>query len=141
MTKDTEVKRESLTLRPAAHRSACTLSLSKVAEREARALPAARGSTQAVQGWETRGGQRDGDPGRVGGCLGHVYTLAQTEEKNPHSNRWRHRHTRTVCSRRAAPGARQGAPVSTKVPSEALREASQVKHSSAEVQMEVKERH
>lgn len=41
----------------------------------------------------------------------------------------------------AAPGVPQGAPVSTKVPSEAVRETSQVKHSSAEVQVEVKERH
>lgn len=93
-----------------------------------------RGGPQAAQGWEKRGGQREGDPGRVGGYLGHVYTDGRKKKNHITIGGGTGTHAPP------APGAPRGAPLSTKVPSEAVRETSQVKHSGAEVQMEVKER-
>lgn len=113
-------------------------------QREARALSGASprrlrgGAVRPLQAGKRAAGSGTGSLAGFAGTWG---TFTPTGEKTYMGSRWRQRRTRTVRSRRAAPGARQGAPLSTSVPSEAGRETSQVKHSSAEVQVEVKGRY
>lgn len=74
--------------------------------------------------------------GILAGLAGTWDTFTPTEEKKNHITIGGGTGTHAP----PAPGAPRGAPLSTKVPSEAVRETSQVKHSGAEVQVEVKER-